>query len=247
MGKNSLNPDQISLPPGLRNAVLSVPSLIVPIGAVYGGLELISEMVAGQIPETTIVTFQILTATLVGTILYSVGDFWDETFFDKLYSVRYPGAKEKEYETILKGKWLDSVKRPLGIYPAGVPLRDARCLFVKSEKILSEKNGYGSYRIAKRKLEKAGLWNNVEAPILISKFMRSFIWPFILIAGGSGCFYLWNLISNGALMHPSILGFLLSLGIALLSTVPYCRFRVEHLLKMYEIATELESSENAET
>jgi hypothetical protein len=230
-----LKPDQLPLPPGLRKAIFSVPSLIVPIWAVYAGLEPISEMIEGQVPEITIETFQILTATLVGTILYSIGDFWDEMFFDKLYSVRYPNAEKHDYKTQHEGKWLRREDRPLGVYPAGVQLRDARKKFIESDESLS-KDGFGIYRAAKRKLQEADLWEHVEAPILISKFIRSFIWPFVLIAICSGSFYLWSLITTSDLMHPSIFGFFFGMCIALLATVPYCRFRVEHMLSLYEKA-----------
>lgn len=241
-----MKPDQIPLPPGLRKAIFSVPSLIVPIWAVYAGLEPISEMIEGQVPEITIETFQILTATLVGTILYSIGDFWDGMFFDKLYSVRYPNAEKHDYTTKHVGKWLQREDRPLGVYPAGVQLKDARAKFVESDESLLANDGFGSYRVAKRKLKETDLWEQVEAPILISKFIRSFIWPFVLIAFCSGLFYLWSLTSASVLMHPSIFGFFFGVCIAVLATIPYCRFRVEHMLSLYEKAVKIGEHDNTE-
>ena len=108
-----------------------------------------------------------LSAVVAGAILaligYFLGNFWDAKVFDPLYGLR--------------GRWVSRSTRPFGLFPAGDDLHRARADAI-TKLAPDSPEGKGVYRAAlgiarKRKAE----WEHIEQPLILSKFLRAFIWP----------------------------------------------------------------------
>ena len=216
---------------GLWKAVKGYPALLVLIIVSATLLELIAPQISSLLPGLSGITlhlFIVVVATLLGLIGYFVGDFWDSRFFDPRYG--------------LDGMWLNSHTRPFHVFPAGSDLKRCRdkaihALFGKDH------SGEGIYREAKKIAKRrAKRWEQIEQPLILSKFARGFIWPCFLISVASvlvaaaSIIFDWEL-SIAVLIVVGAIAFCFG---ALLF-IPYFQLRVEHMLRLYEDAYEFTS------
>jgi len=234
VGKGQKPDSSFSLPPGLEAAIKEVPSLIVPIWLSYAALEAVFSELALDLPSLTVGSFQSALAVVVGLILYTGGNFWDETIFGPRYSLRFDTSGE---EPVLKrkGRWLDRDDPPWGVFPPGKPLQDARMGAAEGCENFSP-SGYGGYRKAKEVVKEAGRWNEVEGPLLLSKFVRSFLWPMLIVGVGSTAMGAVKLTLDevGGATY-LVWGGAVLIGFGL-TTIPYFHFQVEHMTQLYELA-----------
>lgn len=165
-----------------------------------------------------------LSAVVVGTVLafigYFLGNFWDAKVFDPLYGPT--------------GRWVGRSERPFGLFPAGDDLQRTRAAAIA--KLLPDTpEGKGIYRAAAAVARKSKTkWEQIEQPLILSKFLRAFIWPCGLASLGLIGSFLWQkgggqLGSTSNVLLGAALGF-----IFVLLFVPYISLRVEHMQRLYE-------------
>jgi hypothetical protein len=150
---------------GVAKAVRGVPALravvIICVAVSYVSLQAISILSGLQKPLFYLVT--VVVGTVVALIGYFSGNFWDDRIFDPRYG--------------LSGRWLNRETRPLSVFPAGDDLRRARANAI-GNLLPNEPQGKGIYgkavEIARTRKAK---WEIIEQPLILSKFLRAFIWP----------------------------------------------------------------------
>lgn len=220
---------------GLWKAINGYPALYVLILVTIALLELIAAEVVQLLPSLTASSLQVfivIVGTLLGLTGYFAGDFWDSRFFDPRYGLR--------------GKWRHSHTRPLNVFPAGSDLNEYRDKAIQTL-FGKEHSGEGIYREAKKVAKKqARKWEYIEQPLILSKFVRSFIWPCFLIsisvlaAAGGSFLYDWGL-NVTTLIGAGVISFCFGL----LLFIPYFQLRVEHMIRLYEYVPEYISKKKA--
>jgi len=220
---------------GLWKAIQGYPALLILIMVSVALLELIAPQALLFLPSffaSAVHWFLVIIGTLLGLIGYFAGDFWDSRFFDPRYGLR--------------GKWLHSQTRPFDIFPAGSDLKQYRDKAIQAL-FGEEHSGEGIYREAKKvAVKQAKKWDYIEQPLILSKFVRGFIWPCFLIAVASilgaigALFFGWTL-------KPTVLiitGVVVScFGVLLF--IPYFQLRVEHMIRLYEYVYDYISKKQA--
>lgn len=220
---------------GLWKAIKGYPALLILIIVSVALLELIALQALLLFPSlstSTLHLFIVIIGTLLGLTGYFAGEFWDSRFFDPRYSIR--------------GKWLRLHTRPFHVFPAGSDLKQYRdkaiqALFGK------EHGGEGIYeeakKIAKKQAEK---WEYIEQPLILSKFVRGFIWPCFLLAVSSVLVAIGAIIFGWALI---IAVFIVAGAIAfcfgVLLFIPYFQLRVDYMIRLYEYVHEHVSEKQA--
>lgn len=220
---------------GLWKAINGIPTLLILIIVSVALLELIAPQALLLLPSlstSTLHLFIVIIGVLLGLTGYFAGDFWDSRFFDPRYGIR--------------GKWLRSHTRPFDVFPAGSDLKQYRdkaiqALFGK------EHGGEGIYREAKKVAKgQVNKWEYIEQPLILSKFVRGFIWPCFLFAVSSVLVAIGAIIFGWAL---SIAVFIVAGAIAfclgVLLFIPYFHLRVEHMILLYEYVHEHVSNKQA--
>ena len=162
---------------------------------------------------------------LLGLIGHFAGDFWDHVVFEACYGPQ--------------GWWRDSVQRPLLVFPPGAALtRDmARADQVLSRKPQPQGELYReAVKVARRQMER---WQRIVHPLILSQFVRGFLWP---------CFFMSLLASCFAAVSPfigtstEVRSFLLAgascLVLTLLLLIPYAHLRVEHMIRLCQDVAE---------
>jgi hypothetical protein len=200
---------------GLWKAVRGVPALaavvIISVAVSYVSLRGISIFSGLDRPEFYLMT--VVIGTVFALIGYFLGNFWDANVFDPLYG--------------LTGRWLNRETRPLSVFPAGDDLRRARASAV-AKLLPNEPQGKGIYRKAVETAQTSKAeWEIIEQPLILSKFLRAFIWPSGLASLALIAFGLWQRSSFSL-----YLGVLLVVLFVLLF-VPYMNLRVEHMVQLY--------------
>jgi len=217
-----------ALPSELTSAIDETPALLVPILVAFAALEAIPR--AGTFLEAIPApSFHVLAgclAALLGVILYAWGDFWDRKWFDPRYK---PG-----------GSWTKSAPPPFPSAENLVRLRQAaaKALLVgEHQQTLS-----GVYLEAEELVRSRGRWRDVQGAIVISKFVRSFIWPSLL-----GCLGLlavalvkYFTASLDQALLPGLLS-ACSLFVVASSFSAYAKFRVKHMEQLYHLAARLKA------
>jgi hypothetical protein len=161
---------------------------------------------------------------LLGMIGYFAGDIWDRVVFEACYGPQ--------------GKWLDAVRMPFLVFPAGSALKQARAQAAQAlpRKPDTSDTELGVYReavkIARRQAER---WERIEHPLILSRFLRGLLWPCLSVA----CLVLCSAaILPGVGAATEAPRFLLAggacLALTFLCLVPYSRLRVEHMLRLYQ-------------
>lgn len=210
-----------ALPSQLLAAIDETPGLVVPVLMVFVCLEVFGfgQLFPHSAGTAGIYALEAILSVLFGTILYAGGGFWDEVVFKRLYEPS-------------KGTLCKHDHRFLGVLPAGKPLETLRenaaeALHGDRAKIR------GIYADSEDLVRSSDRWMKVEGPLVISKLVRSFIWPALLI----GLVFL-----GAAVLHRS--GLFAGIGIVCfmlvpLSLVPYLEFRVRHMSRLYRTAERL--------
>ncbi len=163
--------------------------------------------------------FAICAGLLLGLIAYYAAPFWDRTVFARLYGPR--------------GRWRDATAPVAGLFPSGAEVHRARALLVQSV----EPRGDGpdavdreAVKIARRQAER---WEKIERPLFLADSIRACLWPCVFAAalGVVGAVLSAGFQAGGTGRF---------LGIAVVSALacglllgPYCRFRIEYLLRLY--------------
>lgn len=163
--------------------------------------------------------FAVVVGTVTALIGYYLGNFWDDKVFDPLYG--------------LTGRWVERSTRPFGLFPAGDDLQRARAAAVT--KLLSDTpQGEGIYRAAEDVARRSkGKWEHIEQPLILSKFLRAFLWPTGLVSLSLLAFGLWQVSIGNSGASNIVLGALLGF-IFFLLFVPYINLRVEHMQRLYQ-------------
>jgi hypothetical protein len=215
---------------GLWKAVRGVPALaaivIISVAVSYVSMQAISILSGLSRPEFYLMT--VVVGTIVALIGYFSGNFWDAKVFDPLYG--------------LSGRWVNRETRPLSVFPAGDDLRCARANAI-ARLLPNEPQGKGIYRKAVEIAQASkAKWEIIEQPLILSKFLRAFIWPSGIGSLALIAFGLWqrSLGDKGNVFSLS-LGALLGVVFVLLF-VPYINLRVEHMVRLYEHASRARSS-----
>ncbi len=219
------------MPRQLASAIDETPGLIVPVLATFAVLEGVPR--SGNILEAIpAVSFHVLAgclAALLGVVVYSFGDVWDKKWFDKRYGP--------------EGDW--TTKAPL-LFPSPANMVEARQKAAK--KLLTgdaQNTQEGVYAEAAELVRTRGRWDEVLAAVVISKFVRSFIWPsfvaaFVLsmltVSDWAASYYA-GVAATEARGTALLAGCALFVGAA--SFPPYAKFRVKHMKQLYRLATRL--------
>ncbi len=171
---------------------------------------------------------------LLGLLGYLCGDIWDVAVFDHLYS--------------LSGRWLRR-RRPLLVFPRGAELKKQRARATR--RLPLRFVGENVYRRAERVVRaEPGHWSEVRRPLIMSRFVRSFILPSLAVsigcvAGIAGERVLRWSVDPDWLARTAASAF----GLALVLFIAYSHLRVEHLTRLYASAlqlSEIDSREPAE-
>jgi len=210
---------------GLWKAVNGFPALLVPIVLAFAILEVLAMQLGLHAGGAFLAVHLsiVLVATLVGLIGYFGGNFWDSIFFGPRYG--------------LEGKWIHTSRRPYHLFPAGEDLAHARQEAINAS-FATRAGGRGVYRNAKSFVqEETDKWDWVEKPLILSKFVRTFIWPafliFVVCVISITGIILFDLRGNvGVFLAVGALSFIF----ALLLFIPYFDLRVEHMVRLYEMA-----------
>jgi hypothetical protein len=172
------------------------------------------------VPVNLIHVFAVGIGLLLGLVGYFAGDSWD-LLFEMFYGP--------------KGKWLDTTGSPLLAFSPGEALKRHRNQAVQAlpRKPDSEDDVYReAVKIAKRQVER---WDGIEHPLILSRFMRALLWPFlfaaILALCGAAVFPLVGAAREAPRLLATAAGCLV---LTLACLVPYSRRRVEHMIRLYQ-------------
>ncbi len=160
---------------------------------------------------------------LLGLVGYFSGNFWDSLVFDRLYGIN--------------GKWLNTTKNPFYIFPVGSDLKRYRDRASHALRLTT-----GIYREAKKLAkQEESIWREIEQPLLLSKFARSFIWPcigtvFILILVDISLLFFH--VSPNFMLIAMVGVVIFCFGLTLF--IPYFYLRIEHMIRLYEYIAELD-------
>ena len=207
---------------GLSNSVRGTPSLLVTILASV----VILECIAFSTPIEYRAIAQpglLILGLAIGVISVAAGDLWDQKIFDPRYG--------------LQGTRLTS--------PSGSDLKHYRDRAIEKLKPISSidpATGARVYRESEKIVKKSlARWAQVEGPLNLSKFARNFILPFLIAAFLLFATFLWK-VRVGA--DELAMLYILSAAVAclivgLLLFVPYIKFRIEHMIRLYSEVVEI--------
>lgn len=154
-----------------------------------------------------------------GLLGHFAGEVWDRVVFEGGYGLR--------------GRWLDAAGRPLGIFPPGGELKQARAQAAQTPALKDAGEGiyWEAVKLARRQAER---WERIEQPLLLSRIVRSLLCPILAVAG-LATFAALASAAGPREETPRLLavaGSALLLGLLLLA--PYARLRMTHMLRLYQ-------------
>ena len=171
------------------------------------------------VPVNLIHLFAVGIGLLLGLVGYFAGDSWD-LLFEMFYGPR--------------GKWVDSIGRPLLAFPPGEPLKRHRS---QAAQVLPRKPGLEdnvyreAVKIAKRQAER---WEGIEHPLTLSRLVRALLWPFLFAAILALCgAAVFPFAGAGAEAPRLVATGAACLALTLGCLVPYSSRRVEHMIRLY--------------
>jgi hypothetical protein len=217
-----------AIPSELASAIDETPALIVPVLVSFAALEAIPRngTLLATVPTASFHIFAGCLAALLGVIFYAGGDFWDRKWFDPRYK---PGGSWTEETPSLFPSAENMVKRR----------RAAADLLLTGE---DRKTQSGVYAAAEELARSRGRWNEVQSAVVISKFVRSFIWPSLL---GFLLLLALTLVHLRVSLERAQLPALLAaccLFVAASSFPTYSKFRVKHMEQLYQLAARLKTN-----
>jgi hypothetical protein len=217
---------------GLWNSLRGVPGLVaITIPSIALTYFTLSRLVAvAQLVTSIRLVVAVIFGTLLALIGYYAGNFWDSLLFDPRYGAR--------------GLWIDRQTRPYHLFPAGADLSRCRQQAVKAL-FPQGYSGEGVYvEAALRAKSNPSVWTEIEQPLILSKFIRSLLWPSVVLAILLISFGLWILLSDLRNPHSEILSAGLATALfSVLLFVPYFNLRVEHMMRLYQWVSKLSSAE----
>jgi hypothetical protein len=215
-----------AIPSELLSAIDETPALIVPVVVSFAALEAIplaGTPLAGM-PSPSLHLLAACLGALIGVVLYSGGDYWDRKMFDPRYG---PGGK--------------SIAREPKFFPSAKDLaanrKAAAALQLPG---VTRETQEGVYPAAADFVREAGRWSDVQGPLVISKFVRSFIWPSLFAAAILALLAVLALFGSDydrAVAAGALAMACAAIGVA--SFVPYFQFRVKHMTRLYRLAVRL--------
>jgi hypothetical protein len=156
---------------------------------------------------------------LLGLVGYFAGDSWD-LLFETFYGP--------------KGKWADTASKPFLVFAPGDPLTRQRNLAAQSlpRKPGSEDDVYReAVKIARRQVER---WDGIEHPLVLSRFFRALLWPFLFAALLALCGAAIFPLVGAAAEAPRLLVIAAGCLVFMLAClVPYSGRRAEHMIRLY--------------
>lgn len=171
------------------------------------------------VPVNLIHVFAVGIGVLLGLVGYFAGDSWD-LLFETLYGP--------------KGKWVGRTDRSFLMFGPGEPLNRQRSVAVQAipRKPDSDHDIYReAVKIAKRQVER---WDGIEHPLVLSRFFRALLWPFLFAAFLAFCgAVIFPLVGAAAEARRLLATFAGCLVLTLACLVPYSRRRMEHLVRLY--------------
>ncbi len=195
--------------------------------AVIGSVVLLESLmppVAGLLPRApvnAIHLFAVGIGLLLGLIGHFAGDFWDRVVFEAYYGPR--------------GRWLDAAGRPFLVFPAGAALkrqRDQAAHALPRQPEAEEGIYRQAAKVAQRQVER---WERIEHPLILSQFVRGFLWPCLSAACLAAAAAALSPYLGAATEASRFLvagGGCLVLGLLLL--VLYSHLRVAHMVRLYQ-------------
>ena len=208
---------------GLWKAVRGMPAMaaLVVIFVAISHIALLAISPFSRLPSPQFNLSAVVIGTVLAIIGYFLGNFWDAKVFDPLYG--------------LTGRWIGRSTRPFGLFPAGDDLQRARIAAI-AKLVLNAPEGKGVYRAAVNIASKSkARWDQIEQPLILSKFLRAFIWPTGLASLALLGSALYQKDVGGELGSTSSVVFGIVLGfVFVLLFVPYINLRVEHMQRLYE-------------
>jgi len=171
------------------------------------------------VPVNFIHVFAVGIGLLLGLVGYFAGDSWD-LLFETFYGP--------------KGKWVGATDRSFLVFVPGEPLNRHRSLATQAlpRKPDSDDEVYQeAVKIAKRQVER---WDGIEHPLVLSRFFRALLWPFLFTALLALCGAAIFPLAGAAAEAPRLLATAAGcLALTLACLVPYSRRRAEHMIRLY--------------
>lgn len=171
------------------------------------------------VPANLIHVFAVGIGLLLGLIGHFAGDSWD-LLFEMFYGP--------------KGKWLEASRRPFLVFPPGAALKRHRQQAAQAlpRKPEAEDDIYReAVKVAKRQVER---WEDIERPLILSRFLRSLLWPCLFAALLAACGGATSPLFGATREVPRFLATAGgSVALALAFLVPYSRLRVEYMIRLY--------------
>ena len=222
-----------AMPSEILSAIDETPALIVPVLVSFAALEAIplSGTPLANVPAVSLHLFSACLGALIGVVLYSGGNYWDTKVFNPRYG---PG-----------GMWIE---KKLVLFPSAKDLASNRQRAADHLPGINRKTLEGVYSSAEDVVRASGRWSEVQGALVISKFVRSFIWPSLLAAPVLALLAVLavfradydRVAAAGALA-------VLCAAIGTGSFIPYFQFRVKHMNSLYRLAARLTPAEHKES
>lgn len=191
-------------------SVVLLESLTPPVARLFPG-----------VPASLIHVFAVGIGVFLGLIGSFAGDFWDRVFFEACYGPQ--------------GRWLDTDGRPLWLFPAGSALKRHRS---QAAQALPRKPETGmeihreAAKLAKRQVVR---WERIEHPLILSRWVRGFLWPCLSVALLALCAAAISALRGAPAEVLRLLATgAASLVLAVLLLVPYSHLRMEYMLRLYQ-------------
>ena len=211
---------------GVWGAMRAGAVLLTPFFASILLCELLAPSVARVLPldnSTVVYFFSLCAGLLLGLIGFYAAPFWDRAVFARWYGV--------------EGRWRNTTRLPLGLFPPGAPLHEARGLLLQAMERKPETPAEidrEAVKIARRQAER---WERIEHPLILADSVRGLLWPCAVAAGlgvvGAAFSAILGSTETGRLLGIAA-GFA---AVCCLLLVPYCWLRFEYLARLYHDIT----------
>jgi hypothetical protein len=216
------NAFRAAMPSEILSAIDQTPALIVPCLLSFAALEAIpvSGTPLAGIPAVSLHLFTACFGALIGVVLYSGGDYWDRKVFDPRYGP--------------DGRWIEKTPK---LFPPAKDLSDTRKMAAKALPGIAPEEPKGAYAAAEEVVRAAGRWGEVQGALVISKFVRSFIWPTLLAAAVLALLAISAAFRSEYERAAAAVALAIGCGaIGVASFIPYFQFRVKHMNALYRLA-----------
>ncbi len=209
---------------GLWGTLQGFPALVATIIGSVALLVSLTPPVArlfASLAMNVIHVFAVGAGLLLGLIGHFAGDLWDRAVFEAYYGPQ--------------GRWRDAVQSPLLVFPPGAALTRHRTQAAQTLPRKLDMDGEiyrEAAKVARRQVER---WQRIEHPLILSQFIRGFLWPCLFVSLLASCAAAISPFLGGA---TEVRWFLLAgagyFVLALMLLIPYSHLRVEHMVRLYQ-------------